>query len=44
MLTSPPLRLPTASTCFNLLKLPNYQKKATLKVAVTLHMYHQISF
>jgi len=24
-------RLPTASTCFNLLKLPNYQKKATLK-------------
>ena len=26
-------RLPTASTCFNLLKLPNYQKKATLKVS-----------
>ena len=26
------IRLPTASTCFNLLKLPNYQKKATLKV------------
>jgi len=25
------IRLPTASTCFNLLKLPNYQKKATLK-------------
>ena len=24
-------RLPTASTCFNLLKLPNYSKKATLK-------------
>jgi len=24
-------RLPTASTCFNLLKLPNYQKKSTLK-------------
>ncbi|XP_040567057.1 ubiquitin-protein ligase E3B [Lepeophtheirus salmonis] len=24
-------RLPTASTCFNLLKLPNYQKKATLR-------------
>ncbi|KAK3084530.1 hypothetical protein FSP39_014813 [Pinctada imbricata] len=24
-------RLPTSSTCFNLLKLPNYQKKATLK-------------
>lgn len=28
------LRLPTASTCFNLLKLPNYQKKATLKVSM----------
>ena len=27
------IRLPTASTCFNLLKLPNYQKKATLKVS-----------
>ncbi|KJE90545.1 ubiquitin-protein ligase E3B [Capsaspora owczarzaki ATCC 30864] len=24
-------RLPTASTCFNLLKLPNYKKKKTLK-------------
>lgn len=24
-------RLPTASTCFNLLKLPNYQKKSTLR-------------
>ncbi|XP_031572556.1 ubiquitin-protein ligase E3B-like [Actinia tenebrosa] len=24
-------RLPTASTCFNLLKLPNYHKKSTLK-------------
>lgn len=24
-------RLPTSSTCFNLLKLPNYQKKGTLK-------------
>ena len=24
-------RLPTASTCFNLLKLPNYQKKGTLR-------------
>eukprot|EP00095_Tigriopus_kingsejongensis_P002315 snap_masked-scaffold347_size200506-processed-gene-0.2 protein:Tk02315 transcript:snap_masked-scaffold347_size200506-processed-gene-0.2-mRNA-1 annotation:"ubiquitin-protein ligase e3b isoform x1" len=24
-------RLPTASTCFNLLKLPNYHKKGTLK-------------
>jgi len=25
------LRLPTSSTCFNLLKLPNYSKKGTLK-------------
>jgi ubiquitin-protein ligase E3 B len=24
-------RLPTSSTCFNLLKLPNYSKKSTLK-------------
>ncbi|CAL4072631.1 unnamed protein product, partial [Meganyctiphanes norvegica] len=24
-------RLPTSSTCFNLLKLPNYQRKATLR-------------
>ena len=24
-------RLPTSSTCFNLLKLPNYNRKATLK-------------
>ena len=24
-------RLPTASTCFNLLKLPNYQKRTTLR-------------
>jgi ubiquitin-protein ligase E3 B len=24
-------RLPTSSTCFNLLKLPNYAKKSTLK-------------
>ena len=24
-------RLPTASTCFNLLKLPNYQKRVVLK-------------
>jgi len=27
----PVSRLPTASTCFNLLKLPNYQKRSTLK-------------
>ncbi|XP_037093426.1 ubiquitin-protein ligase E3B-like [Pollicipes pollicipes] len=27
----PVTRLPTSSTCFNLLKLPNYQKKTTLR-------------
>ncbi|CRL00069.1 CLUMA_CG013353, isoform A [Clunio marinus] len=27
----PLLRLPSSSTCFNLLKLPNYQKKSTLR-------------
>ncbi|ELT93611.1 hypothetical protein CAPTEDRAFT_162148 [Capitella teleta] len=27
----PVSRLPTSSTCFNLLKLPNYQKKSTLR-------------
>ncbi|XP_031779888.1 ubiquitin-protein ligase E3B isoform X3 [Nasonia vitripennis] len=27
----PQNRLPTSSTCFNLLKLPNYQKKCTLR-------------
>ena len=27
----PVSRLPTSSTCFNLLKLPNYRKKSTLK-------------
>lgn len=25
------LRLPTSSTCFNLLKIPNYSKKSTLR-------------
>lgn len=28
-------RLPTSSTCFNLLKLPNYQKKSTLREKLT---------
>lgn len=28
---NPVNRLPTSSTCFNLLKLPNYQKKSTLR-------------
>ena len=32
----PVTRLPTASTCFNLLKLPNYQKKRTLKEKLRL--------
>ena len=32
----PVTRLPTASTCFNLLKLPNYQKKSTLKEKLRL--------
>lgn len=27
----PQLRLPSSSTCFNLLKLPNYQKKSILR-------------
>ena len=27
----PASRLPTSSTCFNLLKLPNYQRKTTLR-------------
>ncbi|KAK2176480.1 hypothetical protein NP493_662g01045 [Ridgeia piscesae] len=29
--TAPVSRLPTSSTCFNLLKLPNYQRKSTLR-------------
>ncbi|KAI0213900.1 Ubiquitin-protein ligase E3B [Lamellibrachia satsuma] len=29
--TEPASRLPTSSTCFNLLKLPNYQRKSTLR-------------
>lgn len=29
--TEPVSRLPTSSTCFNLLKLPNYQRKSTLR-------------
>ncbi|KAF2369027.1 HECT domain [Trinorchestia longiramus] len=40
-------RLPTASTCFNLLKLPNYQKKATLrsklKYAITSNTGFELS-
>ncbi|CAJ0938293.1 unnamed protein product, partial [Mesorhabditis belari] len=34
-----PSRLPTASTCFNLLKLPNYSKKSTLlqKLRYAIH-------
>ena len=29
-------RLPTASTCFNLLKLPNYTKKSVLREKLRL--------
>ena len=32
----PVSRLPTYSTCFNLLKLPNYRKKTTLKKKIPL--------
>ncbi|KAJ3157378.1 Ubiquitin-protein ligase E3B [Irineochytrium annulatum] len=30
------IRLPTAATCFNLLKLPGYQKKSSLKAKLTM--------
>jgi len=40
-------RLPTSSTCFNLLKLPNYQKKSTLRdklrYAITAHVGFELS-
>ncbi|KAG8189904.1 hypothetical protein JTE90_018685 [Oedothorax gibbosus] len=40
-------RLPTSSTCFNLLKLPNYQRKATLreklKYAITCNTGFELS-
>ena len=37
-------RLPSASTCFNLLKLPNYNKKATLRQKLKLAMESGASF
>jgi len=37
-------RLPSASTCFNLLKLPNYNKKSTLREKLKLAMESGASF
>ena len=40
-------RLPTASTCFNLLKLPNYNKKAISNAAslrLASHQFHSSVF
>ncbi len=37
-------RLPTASTCFNLLKLPNYQKKSTLREKLRYAMSSNTGF
>jgi len=40
-------RLPTSSTCFNLLKLPNYQRKSTLRektrYAITANVGFELS-
>ena len=37
-------RLPTSSTCFNLLKLPNYSKKATLREKLRYAIYSNTGF
>ncbi|XP_060602901.1 ubiquitin-protein ligase E3B-like [Ruditapes philippinarum] len=37
-------RLPTSSTCFNLLKLPNYQKKATLREKLKYAIHSNTGF
>ncbi|XP_064612255.1 ubiquitin-protein ligase E3B-like [Liolophura sinensis] len=37
-------RLPTSSTCFNLLKLPNYQKKGTLKEKLRYAIHSNTGF
>ena len=37
-------RLPTSSTCFNLLKLPNYQKKATLREKLRYAIHSNTGF
>ncbi|XP_014785402.1 ubiquitin-protein ligase E3B isoform X2 [Octopus bimaculoides] len=37
-------RLPTSSTCFNLLKLPNYQKKSTLKEKLRYAIHSNTGF
>lgn len=38
------IRLPTASTCFNLLKLPNYSSKKVLKEKLTQAVMHNSGF
>ncbi|KAH7646304.1 Ubiquitin-protein ligase E3B [Dermatophagoides farinae] len=40
----PVSRLPTSSTCFNLLKLPNYQRKNTLKEKLRYAIYSNTGF
>lgn len=37
-------RLPTSSTCFNLLKLPNYQKKSTLREKLKYAIHSNTGF
>ena len=37
-------RLPTSSTCFNLLKLPNYQKKSTLREKIKYAIHSNTGF
>ncbi|GFO13726.1 ubiquitin-protein ligase e3b [Plakobranchus ocellatus] len=37
-------RLPTSSTCFNLLKLPNYSKKSILKDKLRYAIYSHSGF
>ena len=37
-------RLPTSSTCFNLLKLPNYQRKSTLKEKLRYAIHSNTGF
>lgn len=40
----PVSRLPTSATCFNLLKLPNYQRKSTLKEKLKYAIYSNTGF
>lgn len=37
-------RLPTSSTCFNLLKLPNYQKRSNLKEKLRYAIHSNTGF